>query len=93
MSPNPSPSGMEADEAAASGGGAETERAESADGATSALADLFSLQLQIAKNKGEIKHIEGELRALKEADTHPQFRKGRIGVGGMVIPLSMRKDQ
>jgi hypothetical protein len=47
--------------------------------------------MQIATNEGEIKHIEGELRALKEADTHPHFRKGRLGVGGMVIPLSMRK--
>ena len=99
MLSNPSPSGsrdgaeqlMEVKEVAASGGGAETERAESVDGATSDLADLFSLRLQIATKKGEIKNIEGKLGALEEADTHKYFRKGRLVVGGMVVPLRVRK--
>lgn len=55
------------------------------------MAALFSLRLQIATKKGEIKNIEGKLGALEEADTHKHFRKGRLVVGGMVIPLRRRK--
>ena len=92
MLSDPSPSGSgdgaaqltEADEVAALVEGADAGVTESVKGATSDLADLFSLQLQIDTTKADIKSIEGQLRVLKEADKLPTLSlQGRIGVGGM----------
>ena len=98
MLSDPSPSGSgdgaaqltEADEVAALVEGADAGVTESVKGATSDLADLFSLQLQIDTTKADIKSIEGQLRVLKEADKLPHFRKGRIGVGGRIMHLRRR---